>query len=203
MPSMFNSVSLDRRFRLDFVSLCIVKTTIRAVCRTLIQRQIGILESGKTLCQELCLFADHTTITRCRDNWARTISPNPNVKIYVGAPASSTAAGGGYQAIGTMSTIATTMRKSFPSFGGVMMWDASQAYGECCVVPIHTAFGISSPRLVSANGRYDLAVKNALTAAGGTGFTFPSCSAPTFSSGTAYTGGSQVSYGGYAPHVCA
>ena len=76
------------------------------------------------------MFADRTTITRCRDNWARTISPNPNVKIYVGAPASSTAAGGGYQAIGTMSTIATTMRKSFPSFGGVMMWDASQAYGE-------------------------------------------------------------------------
>lgn len=51
------------------------------------------------------------------------------VKIYVGAPASSTAAGSGYLPIGTLSNIATRMRTSFPSFGGVMLWDASQAYG--------------------------------------------------------------------------
>ncbi|KAJ3556869.1 hypothetical protein NM688_g1787 [Phlebia brevispora] len=110
------------------------------------------------------------------DNWARTVSPNPNVKIYIGAPASSTAAGSGYQAISTLSEIATTMRKSFPSFGGVMLWDASQAY---------------------ANSRYDLAIKNALQAAGGTGFTFPTCTAPAFVSNTAYTEGDTVSYGGY------
>ena len=64
-----------------------------------------------------------------RDDWARSVSPNPNVKIYLGAPASSTAAGTGYQAIGTLSSIAVKMRQSFPSFGGVMMWDASQAHG--------------------------------------------------------------------------
>ncbi|KAK7694334.1 hypothetical protein QCA50_001517 [Cerrena zonata] len=109
------------------------------------------------------------------DSWARNTSPNKDVKIYVGAPASSTAAGSGYQDIGTLTNIAVTMRKSFPSFGGVMLWDASQAY---------------------ANDRYDLAVKNALTAAGGTGFTFPACSAPAFVSGTNYQGGSQVSFGG-------
>ncbi|KAI0050723.1 carbohydrate-binding module family 5 protein [Auriscalpium vulgare] len=110
------------------------------------------------------------------DAWARTTSPNPNVKIYIGAPASSTAAGGGYQAIGTLSSIAVQMRESFPSFGGVMLWDASQAF---------------------ANGRYDLAIKNALAGAGGTGFTFPACAAPAFAAGSNYPGGSQVSFGGY------
>ncbi|KAA1468537.1 class III chitinase [Dentipellis sp. KUC8613] len=109
------------------------------------------------------------------DNWARTISPNPDVKIYLGSPASSTA-GGGWQPISTLSSIATQMRKSFPSFGGVMLWDASQAY---------------------VNGRYDLGIKNALQAAGGTGFTFPQCTATTWKSGTSYTGGSQVTYQGY------
>ncbi|KAG6902323.1 hypothetical protein C0995_001702 [Termitomyces sp. Mi166 len=64
------------------------------------------------------------------DNWARFTSPNKNVKIYIGAPASSSAAGSGYQAIDTMKSIAVSMRNSFPSFGGVMLWDASQAYGE-------------------------------------------------------------------------
>ncbi|KAJ7655161.1 glycoside hydrolase family 18 protein [Mycena polygramma] len=110
------------------------------------------------------------------DQWARTLSPNPNVKVYIGAPASSTAAGSGYVDISTLSSIAVKMRKSFPSFGGVMLWDESQAY---------------------ANNRFDLAIKNALVAAGGTGFTFPACSAPAFSSTGTYTGGSQVSYQGY------
>lgn len=64
----------------------------------------------------------------CRDNWARTISPNKNVKIYIGAPASSTAAGGGFVSAGTLGSIAKQMRNSFPSFGGVMLWDASQAF---------------------------------------------------------------------------
>lgn len=42
----------------------------------------------------------------------------------------TTAAGGGYQSISNLSSIAVQMRKSFPSFGGVMLWDASQAYGK-------------------------------------------------------------------------
>ncbi|GLB36433.1 putative glycosyl hydrolase 18 family protein [Lyophyllum shimeji] len=110
------------------------------------------------------------------DYWARFTSPNKNVKVYVGAPASSTAAGTGYVSIDTLKTIASQTRNSFPSFGGIMLWDASQAY---------------------ANNRYDLAIKNALVAAGGTGFTFPSCSAPAWSAGTGYSGGSKVSFNGY------
>ena len=56
------------------------------------------------------------------------MSTNPNVKIYIGAPASSTA-GGGYVDAATLSNIALETRSQYSSFGGVMLWDASQAYG--------------------------------------------------------------------------
>jgi len=64
-----------------------------------------------------------------RDNWAKTVSPNPNVKVYLGAPASSTAAGSGYVDVSTLGSIAQQTRSKYSSFGGVMLWDASQAYG--------------------------------------------------------------------------
>ncbi|KAI5827580.1 glycoside hydrolase family 18 protein [Schizophyllum commune Tattone D] len=109
------------------------------------------------------------------DYWARHVSPNPDVKVYIGAPASSGAAGSGYVSSSTLNNIATTMRKSFPSFGGVMLWDASQAV---------------------YNGNYQNSIKSALVAAGGTGFTYPACSAPTYTQGTSYSAGQQVSYNG-------
>jgi chitinase len=68
------------------------------------------------------------------DYWARSVSRSKTTKVYLGAPASSSAAGGGYVDINTLSRIATQMRKSFPSFGGVMLWDASQAYGASNVL---------------------------------------------------------------------
>ncbi|KAJ7939634.1 glycoside hydrolase superfamily [Mycena leptocephala] len=52
------------------------------------------------------------------DAWARHQSVNPNVKVYIGAPASTTSAGTGY---------VNAAANSFPSFGGVMFWDMSQA----------------------------------------------------------------------------
>ncbi|KAF9073813.1 glycoside hydrolase family 18 protein [Rhodocollybia butyracea] len=110
------------------------------------------------------------------DNWARTTSPNPDVKIFLGAPAAPLAAGSGFVNIETLSSFAVQMRNSFPSFGGVMLWDESQAF---------------------ANDRYDLAIKNALVAAGSTGFTFPPCTAPAYVSGMNYEGGSLVSFDGY------
>ncbi|EIN09820.1 glycoside hydrolase [Punctularia strigosozonata HHB-11173 SS5] len=79
------------------------------------------------------------------DNWAKTTSPNKNVKIFIGAPASPTAAGSGYVDSTTLASIISQTRSQFSSFGGVMLWDASQAF---------------------ANGRYDLAVKSALTNGG-------------------------------------
>lgn len=56
------------------------------------------------------------------DYWARYISPNPDVKVYIGAPASKTAAGGGYVPLSDLQTIADETRQSFPSFGGIMFW---------------------------------------------------------------------------------
>ena len=64
-----------------------------------------------------------------RDNWACNISPNRNVKIYIGAPGAAGATSGGYVQISALNSIAIAMRKSYSSFGGVMLWDASQAYG--------------------------------------------------------------------------
>ena len=74
--------------------------------------------------------ADADDYERSRDYWARNVSPNKDVKVYIGAPGATGAAGGGYVPIATLSSIAVKMRQSYPSFGGVMLWDASQAYGE-------------------------------------------------------------------------
>lgn len=62
------------------------------------------------------------------DNWARTVSKNRNVKVLVGAPASP-GAGGGYVPVSTLSSI-IGYSKQFSSFGGVMIWDASQAWAN-------------------------------------------------------------------------
>ncbi|KAG6879349.1 hypothetical protein C0992_003393 [Termitomyces sp. T32_za158] len=63
------------------------------------------------------------------DQWAKN-SANKNVKIYIGAPASPTSAGSGYVDAATLGRIAKETRAKYPSsFGGVMLWDASQAYG--------------------------------------------------------------------------
>ena len=74
--------------------------------------------------------AEADDLVPSRDSWAREVSPNKDVKIYIGAPGAKGGAGGGYVDIDTLSKIAVKMRQSFPSFGGIMLWDASQAYGE-------------------------------------------------------------------------
>ncbi|KAG6820489.1 hypothetical protein H0H93_016551 [Arthromyces matolae] len=70
---------------------------------------------------------------------AKNSSPNKNVKIYIGAPAAQSAAGTGYVSAATLGNIAKQTRSKYSSFGGIMLWDMSQAYGK-----------------------YDIAVKNAL-----------------------------------------
>ncbi|KAK7722213.1 Chitinase 2 [Diaporthe eres] len=60
------------------------------------------------------------------DNWAKTGSANPNVKILVGIPA-NTGAGAGYTS-GSVLQAALAYSQGFSSFGGVMMWDMSQLY---------------------------------------------------------------------------
>ncbi|KAF9100263.1 Chitinase 1 [Mortierella sp. AD031] len=64
------------------------------------------------------------------DNWAKTISINKNVKVYLGAPASRTAANAGYATVDKLQEIMDNVRCKYSSFGGVMMWDISQSYGN-------------------------------------------------------------------------
>ncbi|OJA13755.1 hypothetical protein AZE42_01538 [Rhizopogon vesiculosus] len=98
------------------------------------------------------------------DNWAKTVSPNPNVKVYIGAPASSSAAGSGYVTPSTITTIIQQTMAQYSSFGGVMLWDASQAY---------------------ANSRYDISIKDALT--GGTAPTTTTTTSSSTTSSASYT----------------
>ncbi|KAF9129255.1 Chitinase 1 [Mortierella sp. 14UC] len=52
------------------------------------------------------------------DTWAKTISINKNVKVYLGVPASRTAANAGYVAIERLQEIMDTVRCKYSSFGG-------------------------------------------------------------------------------------
>ncbi|KAM7195800.1 endochitinase 33 [Naviculisporaceae sp. PSN 640] len=63
------------------------------------------------------------------DNWAKTTSKNPNVKILLGVPGSPTAAGGGYVS-GSQLTSVINYSKRYSSFGGVMVWDMSQVFNN-------------------------------------------------------------------------
>jgi len=59
--------------------------------------------------------------------WAAT-AVNPSTKIFIGAPASSDAAGTGYVPLATLQTIAGATQAAYPNvFGGVMLWDCSNS----------------------------------------------------------------------------
>ncbi|KAH8432985.1 glycoside hydrolase family 18 protein [Aspergillus melleus] len=75
------------------------------------------------------------------DNWAKSTSLNKNVKVFLGVPGNTGAAGSGYQPLDRVKEIVGYV-KQFSSFGGVMIWDASQ---------------------VLANGGFLSGVKGALT----------------------------------------
>ncbi|KAE8415655.1 glycoside hydrolase superfamily [Aspergillus pseudocaelatus] len=63
------------------------------------------------------------------DRWARETSLNKNAKVFLGVPGNKGAAGTGYQPISTVTEIINYV-KQFSSFGGVMVWDASQVYAN-------------------------------------------------------------------------
>ncbi|CAG8976957.1 hypothetical protein HYALB_00010939 [Hymenoscyphus albidus] len=62
------------------------------------------------------------------DNWAKTVSLNRNVKVFLGIPA-AVGAGAGYISGSALASV-IAYSKTFSSFGGVMIWDASQAYSN-------------------------------------------------------------------------
>ncbi|KAI9717971.1 MAG: hypothetical protein M1828_007007 [Chrysothrix sp. TS-e1954] len=61
------------------------------------------------------------------DSWATNVSKNPDVKVMLGVPGSATAAGSGYTSLSELTPIMDYCKR-FRSFGGVMVWDASQAF---------------------------------------------------------------------------
>ncbi|KAL1888898.1 Chitinase 2 [Sporothrix stenoceras] len=63
------------------------------------------------------------------DKWAKTSSKNPNVRVLLGIPGSTTAAGTGYTTGSSLTSIITYV-KQFSSFGGIMIWDMSQVYAN-------------------------------------------------------------------------
>ena len=71
-----------------------------------------------------------------RNEWATSMSPNPNVKVYIGAAASAHAASEGYVDISTLTSIAQEAQTQYASFGGVMLWDLSEAYGALHDFPV-------------------------------------------------------------------
>jgi chitinase len=60
------------------------------------------------------------------DTWATSASKNPNVKVLLGVP-TNTGAGRGYLSPSALQPVISFSSK-YKSFGGVMMWDASQAW---------------------------------------------------------------------------
>ncbi|KAF1825103.1 glycoside hydrolase family 18 protein [Dissoconium aciculare CBS 342.82] len=63
------------------------------------------------------------------DQWAKTGSANPDVKIFLGVPSGQTGAGSGYKEPAALASV-IQYSMTFSSFGGVMMWDASQAHAN-------------------------------------------------------------------------
>ncbi|OQE35419.1 hypothetical protein PENCOP_c013G06180 [Penicillium coprophilum] len=63
------------------------------------------------------------------DNWAKTVSKNKDVKVIIGVPAFTTAASTGYIPAAQLDKVIQYTKK-FESLGGVMMWDATQAYAN-------------------------------------------------------------------------
>ncbi|PLB51890.1 class III chitinase [Aspergillus steynii IBT 23096] len=63
------------------------------------------------------------------DNWAKNDSQNKKAKVIVGVPANTAAAGSGYIPVTKLQSV-IEYSKTFSSFGGVMMWDVTQAYGN-------------------------------------------------------------------------
>ncbi|KAI7974648.1 hypothetical protein EIK77_003796 [Talaromyces pinophilus] len=63
------------------------------------------------------------------DTWAKNTSANPDVKVFVGVPGNTGAAGTGYLSASALQPV-LEYSATFSSFGGVMIWDASQAYAN-------------------------------------------------------------------------
>jgi hypothetical protein len=110
-------------------------------------------------------------------------SSHRNVKIFIGGPGASGAAGSGYIPSDDLVALINQTRHNFPaSFGGASFWDASQAYnngGNAISNYVHATGQALSGQGARCGGSYVL--KGC------------SSSATVWNSNTAYQGGNLVS----------
>ncbi|KAG1042898.1 hypothetical protein G6F43_011788 [Rhizopus delemar] len=64
------------------------------------------------------------------DTWAKTQSANKQIKVYLTLPGSPRAAGSGYVDMASLSRLVPSVASRYASYGGVSVWDASQAWNN-------------------------------------------------------------------------
>ncbi|KAJ1877930.1 Chitinase 2 [Coemansia sp. RSA 1722] len=81
--------------------------------------------------------------------WATTISANKDVRVYLGVPGSPSAASSGYTSFDRLEELVNATRSKFSTFGGMMVWDASQA--DSNIVDKDLSFVDLAKRLLDSN----------------------------------------------------
>lgn len=109
------------------------------------------------------------------ENYATTLSPNPNIKLFLGLPGSPTAASSGF--ISSLNLLKETIDsiKGSANFGGVSIWDASQAFtyeidGKNYIENIETLL----------NGEFSSSISS-FSSSGSSSSAFSTASSPTIS----------------------
>ncbi|KAL6885669.1 glycoside hydrolase family 18 protein [Trichoderma evansii] len=132
------------------------------------------------------------------DNWAHTVSKNPNVRILLGI-AANTGAASGYVS-GTQLSAVISFTKQYSSFAGIMMWDMSQLYENSGfldqVVSDLAASGSSPPATTSTGASKTTTSSGSSTSpTGGSGGSVPQWGQ---CGGEGYTGPTQCQ----SPYKC-
>lgn len=134
------------------------------------------------------------------DTWAHTVSLNPNVKVLVGIPG-NTGAGGGYVSASSMGPIIEYCQ-AYSSFGGVMVWDMSQAYanpGFLSTVSSELGSGGSTPTTTTTSASFTTVTTTAtITTTTGPASTSTAVGPYDQCGGNGYTGSTECESG----YVC-
>ncbi|RKP26301.1 glycoside hydrolase superfamily, partial [Syncephalis pseudoplumigaleata] len=64
------------------------------------------------------------------DEWSRKVAKVSGAKVFLGVPASPSAANIGYVSPARLEEMVASIQAKYASFGGVMMWDTSQAFAN-------------------------------------------------------------------------
>jgi len=125
--------------------------------------------------------------------WAESMkkAANPNVKLFLGAPASVDAAASGYVELNVLQTIATAISATYPQiYGGIMLWDVSTSdmnndfgpkvgafvHGQSINVP---STPVSTPAASVTTGRVIASTTGRVIASTTAAMSVPVISAPT------------------------